>query len=74
MFKYNKSHKYIMEKKEDFTLKKIRHFQGTIDDYKTFWEKKIAEGYNEESEETKLLRKRNDDLNRDFEIIPVEKD
>ena len=30
--------------KEDFILKKIRHFQGTVDDYATFWEKKIAEG------------------------------
>lgn len=59
---------------EDFTLKKIRHFQGTIDDYKTFWEKKISEGVSDESEETKNLKQHNDDLNRDFEIIPVEKD
>lgn len=60
--------------KEDFTLKKIRHFQGTIDDYKTFWDKKIAEGLSEESEETKSLKQKNDDLNRNFDIIPVEKD
>lgn len=59
---------------EDFTLKKIRHFQGTIDDYKTFWEKKIAEGVSEESDETKSLKPKNDDLNRDFDIIPVEKE
>ena len=60
--------------KEDFTLKKIRHFQGTIDDYKTFWEKKIAEGTSEESEETKSLKTKNEDLNKAFEIIPVEDD
>lgn len=60
--------------KEDFILKKIRHFQGTIDDYKTFWEKKIKEGIEEESEETKSLKAKNDDLNKDFEIYPVEKD
>lgn len=59
---------------ENFTLKKIRHFQGTIDDYKTFWEKKIAEGVSEESEDTKSLKQKNDDLNRDFDIVPVEKD
>lgn len=60
--------------KEDFTLKKIRHFQGTIEDYKTFWERKIAEGMSEESEETKSLKTKNEDLNKAFEIIPVEKD
>lgn len=60
--------------KEDFTLKKIRYFQGTIDDYKSFWDKKIAEGLSEESEETKSLKQKNDDLNRNFDIIPVEKD
>lgn len=60
--------------KEDFILKKIRHFQGTIDDYKTFWEKKISDGLSEESEETKSLKKKNDDLNKDFEIIPVKED
>lgn len=60
--------------KEDYILKKIRHFQGTIDDYKTFWEKKIAEGISEESEETKSLKSKNDDLNKDFDIYPVEKD
>ena len=60
--------------KEDYTLKKIRYFQGTIDDYKTFWEKKIAEGMSEESEETKALKVKNDDLNKNFIIVPVEKD
>lgn len=59
---------------ENYTLKKIRHFQGTIDDYKTFWEKKIAEGKSDTSDETKKLKQKNDDLNRDFDIHPVEKD
>lgn len=57
--------------KENFILKKIRHFQGTVDDYATFWEKKIAEGKSQESKETKDLKQRNADLNKDYEIIPV---
>lgn len=60
--------------KEDFILKKIRHFQGTIDDYKTYWEKRTREGLEEESEETKSLKKKNDDLNKDFDIYPVQPD
>ena len=60
--------------KEDYTLKKIRYFQGTIDDYKTFWEKKISDGISKESEETKSLKSKNDDLNKAFDIYPVEKD
>ena len=35
--------------KEDFILKKIRHYQGTVEDYATFWERKISQGYSEES-------------------------
>lgn len=58
---------------EDYILKKIRYFQGTIDDYKTFWDKKISEGTKSESEETKSLKNKNDDLNKSFDIIPVEK-
>lgn len=60
--------------KEDFILKKIRHYQGTIDDYATYWERKIAEGKSDESAETKSLKSKNDDLNKAFEIIPVERD
>ena len=60
--------------KEDFILKKIRHCQGTVEDYATFWERKISQGYSEESEETKSLKQKNDDLNRSYRIIPVSKD
>ena len=60
--------------KEDFILKKIRHYQGTVEDYGTFWERKISQGYSEESEETKSLKQKNDDLNRSYRIIPVSKD
>lgn len=60
--------------KEDFTLKKIRYYQGTIEDYKTFWERKIAEGMSEQSEEQKSLKTKNDNLNKSFEIRPVEPD
>lgn len=59
---------------EDFILKKIRHYQGTIDDYASYWEKRAKEGLAEESPETKALKAKNDDLNKDYEIIPVKKD
>ena len=58
----------------ELILKKIRHYQGTVEDYATFWERKISQGYSEESEETKSLRQKNDDLNRSYRIIPVSKD
>ena len=60
--------------KENFILKKIRYYQATIADIETFWNEKIKESQSEISEETKGLKKHNDDLNKDFEIIPVEKD
>ena len=70
----DKEKKNVVDSQEDFILKKIRYYQGTIDDYDTFWKKKIAEGEKEESPETKSFTKRNADLNKAFEIIPVEKD
>ena len=60
--------------KENFILKKIRYYQATVSDYETFWNEKIKESQSEISDETKGLKKRNDDLNKDFEIVPVEKD
>ena len=64
--------KVPVDNQEDIILKKIRYYQGTIDDYETFWNKKTAEGEKEESPETKAIKKKNDDLNKAFEIIPVE--
>ena len=66
--------KEIVDNQEDFILKKIRYYQGTIDDYETFWNKKVAEGEKEECPETKSFAKRNAELNKAFEIVPVEKD
>lgn len=60
--------------KENFILKKIRYYQATIADYETFWNEKIKESQSEISDDTKKLKKHNDDLNKDFEIVPVEKD
>ena len=60
--------------KEDFILKKIRHFQGSVKDFATYWERKCEEGVEEESEETKELKKQNDDLNKAYTIVPVEDD
>lgn len=60
--------------KEDFILKKIRHFQGSVKDFATYWERKCEEGTAEESDETKELKKRNDDLNKSYTIVPVEDD
>ena len=70
----DKEKKNVVDSQDDFILKKIRYYQGTIDDYDTFWKKKIAEGEKEESPETKSFTKRNAELNKAFEIIPVEKD
>lgn len=58
--------------KEDFILKKIRYYQGSVEDYATYWERRCAEGRSEESIETKSLKKKNDDLNKDYIIVPVE--
>ena len=60
--------------KENFILKKIRYYQATIADYETFWNEKIKESQSEISDDTKKLKKLNDDLNKDFDIVPVEKD
>lgn len=64
----------VADNQENFILKKIRFYQGSIKDYDTFWNEKIAEGEKEESPETKAFQKSNADLNKAFEIIPVEKD
>jgi hypothetical protein len=74
MDKEKKIKKEVADNQEDFILKKIRYYQGTIDDYETFWNKKAAEGEKEECPETKSFVKRNADLNKAFEIVPVEKD
>ena len=68
----SKENKNNVDNQEDYTLKKIRYYQGTIDDYDSFWKKKIADSESEISSETKGFKKRNADLNRAFEIIPVE--
>lgn len=60
--------------KEDFILKKIRYYQGTIDDYASYWERRAQEGKSQESPETKALKSKNDDLNKDYIIRPVERD
>lgn len=59
---------------ENFILKKIRYYQGSIKDFEDFWNSKISDGESEESDETKSLRKRNDELNKAFEIIPLERE
>ncbi len=74
MDKEKKIKKEVADNQEDFILKKIRYYQGTIDDYETFWNKKAAEGEKEECPETKSFQKRNAELNKAFEIVPVEKD
>lgn len=60
--------------KENFILKKIRYYQATVSDYETFWNEKIKESQSETSDDTKKLKKHNDDLNKDFIIVPIEKD
>lgn len=62
------------EEKENIILKKIRHYQGSVKDFATYWETKCAAGVSEESPETKSLKKHNDDLNKAYTIIPVGED
>lgn len=59
---------------ENFILKKIRHYQATVDDYATYWEKRIAESNAERSEEFDKIDKSNDDLNKDYKIIKIKED
>lgn len=58
---------------ENFILKKIRYYQASVADFETFWNEKIKESQSEISDETKKIKKQNDNLNKNFEIIPVEK-
>ena len=74
MDKEKKNKKEVVDNQEDFILKKIRYYQGTIKDYETFWNDKISEGEREECPETKSFAKRNAELNKAYEIIPVEQD
>ena len=60
--------------KENFILKKIRYYQASVADYETFWNEKIKESQSEISDDTKKLKKHNGDLNKDFNIVPVEND
>jgi len=69
-----KDKKQVEDNQENFILKKIRYYQGSIKDYETYWNDKIAEGEREESSETKSFAKRNAELNKAYEIVPVEKD
>lgn len=74
MDKEKKNKKEAANNQENFLLKKIRYYQGSIKDYETFWNEKISEGEREESPETKSFAKKNAELNKAFEIIPVEQD
>lgn len=74
MDKEKKDKKQVADNQENFILKKIRYYQGSIKDYETFWNEKIAEGEREESPETKAFAKTNAELNKSYEIVPVEKD
>jgi len=66
--------KVPVEGQENFLLKKIRYYQGSIEDFDTYWKQKSAEGEKEESPETKACKVKNAELNKAFEIIPVEDD
>lgn len=74
MDKEKKQKNDVPSGEENFILKKIRYYQGSIKDYETYWNQKIADGEREESPETKAFAKSNAELNKAFEIVPVEKD
>ena len=63
-----KDHKHDQE---DFTLKKIRYYQGTVDDFETFWKKKSEQGEAEECPETKACKEINANLNKAFRKIKI---
>lgn len=67
------NHKYIMTNdKENITLKKIRYYQGTIKDFDTFWQDKIKESQKESKLDLESRKKKNDELNKSYKIIPVD--
>ena len=61
-----------MKDQEDKILKRIRYYQASVDDFETFWNKKIAEGESEECPERKEIKKKNEEMNYDYTIRPVE--
>lgn len=62
------------EEGENFLLKKIRYYQGTISDFETFWNDKISQEEKEHSQETKNCKVANANLNKAYEIVPVTRD
>ena len=64
----------IVDNQENFILKKIRYYQGSVADFDTFWKQKSEEGEKEECPETKACKVRNAELNKAFEIVPVTDD
>lgn len=57
---------------ENITLKKIRYYQGTIKDFDTFWQDKIKESQKESKLNLDDRKKKNDELNKSYKIIPVD--
>lgn len=57
---------------ENITLKKIRYYQGTIKDFDTFWQDKIKESQKESKLNLDDRKKKNNELNKSYKIIPVD--
>lgn len=52
---------------ENPILKRIRYYQGSIQDFEDYWVSRIND-----SKEDMEIRKKNDDLNKSCKITPVE--
>lgn len=64
--------KHNKEKQENPILKRIRYYQGSIKDFETFWKEKENESKSGSNIDRDDIRKKNDDLNKSFNIVKVD--
>lgn len=64
--------KHNRENQENPILKRIRYYQGSIKDFETFWKEKENESKSGSNIGRDDIRKKNDDLNKSFNIVKVD--
>lgn len=64
--------KHNRENQENPILKRIRYYQGSIKDFETFWKEKENESKSGSNIDRDDIRKKNDDLNKSFNIVKVD--
>ena len=60
------------ENQENPILKRIRYYQGSIKDFETFWKEKENESKSSSNIDIDSIRKKNDELNKSFDIVKVD--